>query len=226
MLLVMCGRFTLCNPEVVEDVFELADVPDIKPRWNIAPTQNVAAVRVATGEMHRRCHLLRWGLVPQWAKDPGLGARLINARAETVSSKPAFRNAFRERRCLIVADGFYEWQKLGSRKQPHYVRLRDARPFAFAGLWERWNNTEADPIESCTIITTEPNELVAPLHDRMPVILQPENYDMWLDPDLAKVDALQPLLRPFPSEPMVAHAVSLRVNNPSNDSAECIEPVL
>jgi putative SOS response-associated peptidase YedK len=164
-------------------------------------------------------------LIPSWADDPAIGARLINARAETVASKPSFRSAFRQRRCLIVADGFYEWQKLDRRKQPHYIRLRDGSPFAFAGLWERWDHTGSEPIESCTIITTEPNSLVAPLHNRMPVVLPRDDYAVWLDPEVQKADVLEPLLRPYAAKPMMAYPVSLRVNNPSHDSAECTEPL-
>ena len=222
----MCGRFTLRSPaEAVAELFELADVPDISPRWNVAPTQDVPVVRVTSEDADRRCEMLRWGLIPFWADDPSIGARLINARAETVSSKPAFRSAFRQRRCLIIADGFYEWQKLERRKQPHYVHLRGLGPFGLAGLWERWEGTDADPVDSCTIITTGPNEVIAPLHDRMPVIVHPKDYAEWLDTGTRQVSRLHALLRPYPAKEMAAYPVSTRVNNPSNDVAECVEPL-
>jgi putative SOS response-associated peptidase YedK len=236
----MCGRFTLTSPaDTVAELFELAEVPEIAPRYNIAPTQPVPVVFAGVPDGRRRLAMMHWGLIPPWAPDPGMGARMINARAETVASKPAFRSAFRRRRCLIVADGFYEWQKLESpegrgrpRKQPHYIRLRDGRPFAFAGLWERWKPPEetedpraSDPVESCTIITTEPNELIAALHNRMPAVLHPRDYDVWLDPGTDSADVLQPLLRPYPPDEMEAYPVTTRVNTPSIDARECIQPL-
>jgi putative SOS response-associated peptidase YedK len=170
---------------------------------------------------------MRWGLIPSWADDPAIGARMINARAETVAMKPAFRSAFRQRRCLVIADGFYEWRKLPRRKQPHYIRLRDRKPFAFAGLWERWTGSDrvgdAASVLSCTIITTAPNELIAPLHNRMPVILRSKDYGTWLDPDTTQCDVLEPLLCPYPPDEMEAYPVSTHVNNPSNDTPECID---
>lgn len=167
----MCGRFTLRVPaaELVE-IFRLLRRPDVQPRYNIAPTQPVAVVRRI--DRGRELSMLRWGLVPSWAKDPKIGARMINARAETVATKPAFRTALRRRRCLVPADGFYEWAKsAGGTKQPHYITRRDGRPFAFAGLWESWDGPDGSSIESCTIVTTEANDLVGRIHDRMPVIL-------------------------------------------------------
>jgi putative SOS response-associated peptidase YedK len=149
---------------------------------------------------------------------------MINARSETVAEKPAFRAAFRRRRCLVVADGFYEWQKLNGGKQPYFIRMRDGRPFAFAGLWEHWQGTDGSEIESCTLLTTQPNDLVRPLHNRMPVILHPKDYELWLDPQAQQAEALQPLLGAYPSEEMDAYAVSRFVNNPRNDDARCIEP--
>jgi putative SOS response-associated peptidase YedK len=221
----MCGRFALTDPDADLAVqFGLPDIPDLQPRYNIAPTQPVAAVRVRPRGRVREMALLRWGLVPFWAKDPKIGARMINARSETVSEKPAFRDAFRRRRCLIVADGFYEWQKSNGSKQPHFIRLHDGRPFAFAGLWERWQGAETE-IESCTLLTTEPNELLLPVHNRMPVILHPSDYDIWLDTELENADLLRRLLRPFPSRLMQAYPVSRFVNSPSNDDPRCIAPV-
>jgi putative SOS response-associated peptidase YedK len=210
-------------------------VPPLAPRFNIAPTQPVAAVRLAPESGQRQLAFLKWGLVPAWAKDPAIGNRLINARAESVAEKPAFRAAFRRRRCLVVADGFYEWQRSGGRKQPYFIRLRDDRPFAFAGLWESWEGKDVPRtfwetvpgtslLETCTLITTGPNELMEPIHNRMPVILAPNDYDRWLDPAIQEPDALRPLLRPYPASAMLALPVSPHVNNPRNDDAECIAP--
>jgi putative SOS response-associated peptidase YedK len=222
----MCGRFTLTDPNADLDVqFNLPEIPDMKPRYNIAPTQPVAAVRVPAEGAAREMVLLRWGLIPFWAKDLEIGARMINARSETVAEKPAFRHAFRRRRCLVVADGFYEWQKQNGTKQPFYIRLHGARPFAFAGLWERWESSSAEVIESCTLLTTQPNDLMRELHNRMPVILQPGDYDLWLDPQVQEVELLQPLLRAFPPEEMAAYPVSRYVNSPDNDDPRCIEPL-
>jgi len=222
----MCGRFTLSNPdaEQLAAQFGVAALPDLRPRYNIAPTQPVAAVRRAAGKAIREMALLRWGLVPAWAKDPTIGVRLINARAETAAEKPSFRVAFRRRRCLIVADGFYEWQKQQSGKQPYYIRLRGGRLFAFAGLWERWTGPDGQEIESCTLLTTAPNDLLRPIHKRMPVILHPDDYALWLDPAVGDRQRLQPLLRPYPAAEMEAYPVSRRVNNPRNDDPRCIEP--
>jgi putative SOS response-associated peptidase YedK len=219
----MCGRFTLRTPpgRLVEE-FGLASEPDFAPRYNIAPTQPVAAVRLKGGQ--RELAMLNWGLVPFWAKDARIGNRNINARSETAAQKPMFREAFRSRRCLIPADGFYEWRKIGpKRKQPYFIHAANGRPFAFAGLWERWN-AGGEPLESCTILTTDANGLLAPLHDRMPVILPPDKYEVWLDPDVQQ-KALQPLLTPLPVDALTLHAVSTEVNRPANDSPRCIEPV-
>jgi putative SOS response-associated peptidase YedK len=223
----MCGRFTLTDPDADLAVqFNLPEVPDLAPRYNIAPSQLVAAVRVPPGSTERELALLRWGLIPFWAKDPAIGNRMINARSETVAEKPAFRSAFRRRRCLVVADGFYEWQKVDGKKQPYYIRMLDGRPFGFAGMWERWESPDAAVIESCTLLTSVPNELLRPLHNRMPVILQHKDYEQWLQPENQQVDVLQALLRPFPSEAMDAYRVSRFVNSPDNDDPKCIEPYL
>ncbi|HYT88298.1 MAG TPA: SOS response-associated peptidase, partial [Gemmataceae bacterium] len=168
--------------------------------------------------------LLRWGLIPNWADEPALGHGLINARAETVADKPAFRAAFRQRRCLIAADGFYEWQKLERRKQPYYFRLRDGQPFAFAGLWEHWERDD-EAVETCTILTTTANELVRPLHERMPVILAPRDFDLWLDPKTPKGPALQEVLRPYPAAEMAGYPVGARVNNAKHDEPSCVLPL-
>lgn len=224
----MCGRFTLRAPaSVVAEQFSLFEVPPFAPRFNIAPTQPVAVVRLSPDqqEPERELVWLRWGLVPSWAKDPAIGDRMINARAETVAEKPAYRGAFRRRRCLVAADGFYEWQRTGGRKQPYFVHLRDDRPFAFAGLWDRWEGEDYTSIESCTLLTTEPNELMQPIHNRMPVVLTPEGSVRWLDPAVQKPEMLSPLLRPFPAELMEAYPVSTYVNNPIHEDPRCIERV-
>lgn len=224
----MCGRFSQSQPaEAIARAFQVADVPPLTPRYNIAPTQSVATVLQTPERKNRQFKMLHWGLIPSWAKDPKMGARLINARAETVAEKPAFRTAFRQRRCLVVADGFYEWQQQEDKKQkqPYYFRLNDGCPFAFAGLWERWQDANGEEIESCTLLTTEPNELMRPIHNRMPVILDPKDYDLWLDPEVKKPELLQPLLHPYSTEEMTAYPVSKAVNKPSNDTAECIESI-
>ncbi len=222
----MCGRFTLTDPNVDLAVqFGLPQIPDMPPRYNIAPTQPVAAVRVAAADQAREMVMLHWGLIPFWAKDPKIGARLINARSETAAEKPSFRAAFQRRRCLVIADGFYEWQKQNGTKQPFFIHLRDSRPFAFAGLWERWQGPDSDLVESCTLLTTEPNDLLRLVHNRMPVILHPDDYTLWLDPTVQNRDLLQPLMRPFPPQEMEAYAVSRFVNSPNNDTLKCIEPL-
>ena len=214
----MCGRFTQATEgEIIARVFDLAESPVLSPRYNIAPTQAVAVVRAREGG--RRLDALRWGLVPSWAKDRTIGDRMINARAETLAEKPAFRSAFRARRCLIVADGFYEWQKAEGRKQPHFITFRDRRPFGFAGLWERWDGD--GPVESCTIVTTTANEVLAPIHDRMPVILDREEFALWLDPKVTDTRRVAGLLRPYAPDLLEAYPVSLLVNNPANDSPAC-----
>jgi putative SOS response-associated peptidase YedK len=170
----MCGRFTLrASPRLIAEQFDLFNMPELKPRYNVAPSQSVAVVRQQPDAEGRELALLKWGLIPAWAADAKIGNRMANAHSETAASKPSFRSAFKRRRCLVVADGFYEWQKVGSKKQPHFIRLRDDRPFGIAGLWERWDK-QGEPIESCTLLTTEPNELMKPIHDRMPVIIPAE----------------------------------------------------
>jgi putative SOS response-associated peptidase YedK len=221
----MCGRFTLRTParDLVE-VFELLREPELSPRYNIAPTQNVAVVR--QDGKSRELSMMRWGLVPAWSKDPKAGPPLINARSETIATKPSFRTAFKRRRCLIPVDGFYEWQKKADSKTktPHYIRMAKDRPFAFAGLWDRWRNGEGAPLESCTIVTTEANDLMRPLHDRMPVILPEESYAEWLSSKNENVPALEALLRPYAAIQMTAFPISTMVNSPRNERPECILP--
>jgi putative SOS response-associated peptidase YedK len=208
---------------VLKEQFTLEEVLPLQPRYNIAPTQQVAAVR--HGQQGREMVLLRWGLIPSWARDPSIGNRLLNARAETITEKPSFRSALKHRRCLIVADGFFEWQSIQGKKQPRYCRLRDGKPFAFAGLWEHWSLGENEPVQSCTIITTEANELVRPLHERMPVILPPDAYQPWLDTAGQGVEQVLSLLRAYSSKDMIAYPVSMRVNSPRHDDPGCIEQV-
>lgn len=222
----MCGRFAFYSPaEAVVRLFGVQDAPEIQPRYNVAPTQFVASVR-ADDKGVRNVVMLRWGLVPSWAKDKSIGNRMINARAETAQSKPSFRSAFKRRRCLILADGFYEWQRRGAEKVPHFIRMHDGQPFALAGLWEHWRDpaNEDQVFDSCTIITTTPNELTAKVHDRMPVILDTKDYARWLDPGYYSRDGLQSLLVPFPAERMQTYPVSRLVNSPKNDGPELIVP--
>jgi putative SOS response-associated peptidase YedK len=219
----MCGRFTLHQSDAaIAHAFALEEVPDWDVSYNIAPTQSVAAILSVTNSK-RQFKRLRWGLIPSWSKDASIGAKLINARAETVAEKPAFRSAFRQRRCLIVADGFYEWQQQEGGKQPFYIHLKNHELFAFAGLWERWQKQENEAIESCTILTTGANALMQPLHDRMPVILHLEDYNTWLNPDIQPLQALQSLLRPYPAEELSAYPVSSWVNRPNHNSEQCIQ---
>jgi putative SOS response-associated peptidase YedK len=221
----VCGRFTLTvSARLLAELFELEGLSNFAPRYNIAPTQLVPAIR-ATEDGGREAFEARWGLIPPWAKDRKMAARMINARSETVASKPAFRAAVRSRRCLIPADGFYEWRKIDGAKQPYLIRFADRRPFGFAGLWERWHEPGGGSVDSCTIITTEPNPLVEAIHDRMPVILNPGDFDEWLEAVQLPPDRLSALLVPCPDEGMEALPVSTRVNNPRNDDPACLEPV-
>ena len=223
----MCGRFTLFEPDrSLAGIFGVAAAGLPGPRYNISPSQPIAVVRISPGaERRRELVPLRWGLVPSWAKDPSIGSRMINARAETVPEKPAFRGAWKSRRCLIPANGFYEWQRRNGRKQPWYVRMRDRAPFAIAGLWERREAPPGEPLETCALITTEANDLLAPIHGRMPAILPPAEFDRWLSCPAEEAQRLRPLLRPYPPEEMEAFEIGLRVNNPGNDAPDLIEPV-
>ncbi|HEV3475970.1 MAG TPA: SOS response-associated peptidase [Rubrobacteraceae bacterium] len=219
----MCGRYTLATPveRLAEEFgFENSSV-ELPPNYNVAPTQGVAAVLEEGGQ--RRLEVLRWGLIPPWADDPQIGSRMINARAETAPEKPSFRRAFRDQRCLIPADGFYEWKRTNGSKQPYYIHMKEGRPFAFAGLWESWKDEDGPEIRSCTILTTRPNTLAGEIHDRMPVILAADTYDVWLDPASDR-DELTGLLAPYPEDEMEAYPVSRFVNSPSNNDPRCIEP--
>jgi putative SOS response-associated peptidase YedK len=212
----MCGRFSLtASADAIAEAFHLDAIPNWQPRYNIAPKQQIPAI---VG--NREFRTLRWGLIPSWSKDASIGNRLINARAETLAEKPSFRDAFRQRRCLIVTDGFYEWKKTEKgKKQPFYFQLETGEPFAFAGLWERWKT-----FETCTIITTEANSLMADVHDRMPVMLGEEGCDRWLDPKSTSQE-LQSILRPYPDAAMAFYPIGLSVNSPSNDTPDCIQPL-
>jgi putative SOS response-associated peptidase YedK len=222
----MCGRFTLtASPDQIQDAFPDYSVPkQMSPHYNIAPTQPIAAIP-NTGE--KRVDFFVWGLIPSWAKDPSAGSKLINARGETLGEKPSFRTAYKRRRCLVLADGFFEWVAVPGEKakQPHYITLKDGRPFAFAGLWEQWFSPDGSEIKSATIITTEPNELIAKLHNRMPVILHPDDYQRWLDPEDTAPEKLQDLLVAYPSADMRHFPVSRKVNSPANDLPEVVQPL-
>ena len=219
----MCGRYTLASPtERLAEEFGLDGTSvELAPNYNVAPTQGVAVVLEEGGQ--RRLEVLRWGLIPPWADDPGIGSRMINARSETAPGKPSFRRAFRERRCLIPADGFYEWQRTNGAKQPYYIHMEDGRPFAFAGLWESWSKGGEGELRTCTILTTGANALVGEVHDRMPVILAADAYDVWLVP-ASERDELTGLLAPYPEDEMEAYPVSRFVNSPQNNDPRCIEP--
>ena len=217
----MCGRFTLnSNLDTLQlrFGFEARDL-DYRPRYNIAPTQPVLAV---VNDGGRRAELMRWGLIPFWAKDPKIGNRMINAVGETAAAKPAYRAAFKKRRCLVLADGFFEWRKAGKAKIPTYIFLKSGEPFAMAGLWETWKDADGDLLRSCTIVTTEANEFIAPIHDRMPVILSQETEALWLDPMTEEASTLNPLLIPSPAEELDSYVVSNLVNSPKHSGPECI----
>jgi len=209
--------------EALAQTFDLAEPPNLPPRFNIAPTQSVGVIRAMPNG--RRLDLLRWGLIPSWIKDPRKAPMLTNARADTVMEKPSFRHAFRSRRCLVPADGFYEWKTVAGKKQPMYFSMTHGEPFALAGLWECWEGPEGAVIASFTLLTTEPNSVVAAVHDRMPVILPAEAHALWLDPRVTDPSRLLPLLGPFPAEAMRVHAVSPRVNAAAFDDPSCIVPV-
>jgi putative SOS response-associated peptidase YedK len=225
----MCGRFSLNQTgEALAEAFQLQAVPPVFPRYNIAPSQPLAAIVATPAVPIPHVDFLLWGLIPSWAKDPTIGQRLINARAEIVADKPSFRAAFRRRRCLILADGFYEWQAQAKQKtkQPHYIFLKDHQPFAFAGLWEHWSDpVSGGELETCTILTTAPNELMEPIHSRMPVILSPDDYEPWLDPGYDQPQVLQNMLRPYDAEAMERYPVSTLVNKPQTDLPDCIVPL-
>jgi putative SOS response-associated peptidase YedK len=219
----MCGRFRVArSKEILEEAFDAdGESLDWVPRYNVAPGQMIAVVRQDAAQPVRRFAQLRWGLIPSWMNDPSVGYKMINARSETVSAKPAFRELMRTRRCLIPADGFYEWKRVGKEKLPFCFTLTDEPVFALAGLWERWKSPQGPVIESCTILTAAANELMCDIHDRMLVILGRDAYDLWLDPGFNRVDELRPLLRPYAADAMRRYRVSQRVNQVKNDDAEC-----
>ncbi len=220
----MCGRYTQTKSgEAIARTFNLSATPEAQPRYNIAPTQVVGAI--AQPNQEREYKPFKWGLVPSWSKDPSIGSRMINARAETAAEKPSFRASFKRRRCLILADGFYEWQKVGKQKQPYYIQVGDRDLFSFAGLWEKWESGDGSYLETCTILTTEPNDLMQTIHNRMPVIIHPKDYDLWLDPEIQDGRHVQHLLRPYEEDAMALYSVSKTVNSPRNETPECIEPV-
>ena len=211
--------------EAIRRTFGVEERPNLAARYNVAPTQEVPIVRCKADGDGRELAVVRWGLIPHWADDPAIGNRLINARAESVATKPSFRDSFRRRRCLVVADGFYEWQRQArGPKQPYAIREKDHALFGFAGLWSVWRDPEGRPVETCTIITTDANPLVEPIHNRMPVIVRPEDYDRWLDPESDFKSAEAVLSRPLPADRMVAYRISTKVNNVRNEGPDLIAP--
>ncbi len=225
----MCGRYRLARKkEILAETFDVENEVDWSPRYNVAPSQDVPVVRQDAARPARSLSLIRWGLIPSWSKDAKAGYKMINARAETVADMPAFRDPFRSRRCLVPADGFYEWTKQGKQKSPFCFSMADDSVFAFAGIWDRWRdpnkmNPDKEWIETCSIITTSANALLSGIPDRMPVILKRDDYDLWLDPGFKKVDALRDLLKPFPADAMRHYRVSTRVNSVKNDDPACAE---
>ena len=217
----MCGRFTISvEPGELAEVLGVESVPEVRKRYNVAPTQTILAARVNYAGK-REAALFHWGLIPSWSEDPKIQYSTINAKSETAAHKPAFRSAFKRRRCIIPADGFFEWAKVGKEKRPHWFHRKDGKPFVFAGLWERWQPESGDAIESCTIMTTEANEVVKPFHDRMPVILPRRHYQIWLTAPATEAERLADLLVPFDAGLMTRYPVSSLVNKPQNDVPEC-----
>jgi putative SOS response-associated peptidase YedK len=223
----MCGRYRLSRrKQIIEEHFDSTPWDDDwNPRFNIAPTQPVSVICQNPKEPIRQLSLMRWGLIPAWAKDSSAAARMINARAETASTKPAFRDALKSRRCLIPADGFYEWSRAGKAKQPFCFEVNDGELFAFAGLWDRWKDPNGGWVKTCSILTTTPNAVTATVHDRMPVILDPDDCDLWLDPGRTNVAAASELLKPYDARLMRCYPVSTRINSVVNDDEECSVPV-
>ena len=220
----MCGRYRLARKkEILAEYFDVENDVDWSPRYNIAPSQSVPVVRQDVTRPVRSFSLIRWGLIPFWAKDAKAGYKMINARAETIAEKPAFREPLLSRRCLIPADGFYEWSKSGKGKSPFCFTLTDDSVFAFAGIWDRWKNPERELVETCSIITISANALLSDIHDRMPVILKSEDHDRWLDPGFKQVDDILDLLKPYQADSMRRYSVSSRVNSVKNDDAGCAE---
>jgi putative SOS response-associated peptidase YedK len=223
----MCGRYRLSRrKQIIEEHFDSVDwQDDWSPRFNVAPTQPVPVIRQNPKEPIRELSLMRWGLIPSWAKDTSGAARMINARSETAHTLPAFRDAMKLRRCLVPADAFYEWQRRGSAKQPFCFEVGDGGLFAFAGLWERWRDPSGQWVKSCAILTTTPNAVTSAVHDRMPVILEPDSYDLWLDPGMTNVQVISEMLKPYDAQSMRCYPVSTRINHVANDDEECSRPV-
>ena len=223
----MCNRYRLTHSkQYVADRFQAAgDEIEDRPRYNIAPTQPVLTVRKEQGKKVRQFTTMRWGLIPSWAKDMSIGTKTLNARSETVTTTPAFRDSILTKRCLIPADGFYEWRKMGSVKQPYCFEVGEGEVFALAGLWDQWASLDGKIIESCTILTTTPNSLVADLHDRMPVIVPPDKYELWLDPDVTDFKAICDILKPYDAKLMRLYPVSRKLNNSRIDDADSASPV-
>ena len=217
----MCGRFTFSEFEGIEERFQI-EPQNLKPNYNVAPSQDVPVI---LNNGSNQLALLMWGLIPFWAKDPSIGNKLINARAETIDEKPSFKHSLQRKRCLVVADGFYEWKKEGSTKRPHRITLKSNELFGFAGLWDTWKSPTGDIINSCSIITTTPNDLMAPIHNRMPVILSRDSELVWLDQNIVDSHILKNLLVPYPADLMIAYEVSTLVNSPKNNGPECLVPV-
>jgi putative SOS response-associated peptidase YedK len=223
----MCGRYRLSRrKQIIQEHFDtLSGEEDWRPRYNIAPTQPVPIIRQHPKEPRRDLSLVRWGLIPSWAKDASDAAGMINARSETAATKPAFRDALKSRRCIIPADGFYEWSRTGKTKQPYCFEVNHGELFAFAGLWERWKDPSGNWIKSCSILTTTPNAVTSTVHDRMPVILNPDGYELWLDLGFTDVTAVAEMLKPYDARLMRCYSVSTRINQAVNDDAECAKPV-
>ena len=223
----MCGRYRLSRrKQLVDEYFHsVSEAEDWSPRYNVAPTQSVPVIRQNPKEPVRQLSLMRWGLIPSWATDPSVGVRMINARSETANVKPAFRDALKSRRCLIPADAFYEWSRVGKAKQPYCFEVNEGELFAFAGIWDRWRDPGGHTVETCSILTTTPNTLTSAVHDRMPVIIDPDAYDLWLDPGMKDVGAASELVKPYDSRLMRCYPVSTRVNHVANDDEECSAPV-
>jgi putative SOS response-associated peptidase YedK len=224
----MCGRYRLSRrKQILEEHFDTAPWDEEwSPRYNIAPTQQVPVVRQHSKEPVRQLSYLRWGLIPNWAKDPSIATGTINAKSETAAEKPAFRDPLKFRRCLIPADGFYEWMKTGAAKQPFCFEVNDGELFAFAGLWDGWKDSSGSWIKTCSILTTTPNTVTATVHDRMPVILRPDDHDLWLDPGTTNVQVVSELLKPYDARLMRSYPVSTRVNHVENDDEACSRPVV
>jgi putative SOS response-associated peptidase YedK len=219
----MCGRYTIiASPEVLRALFAYLEQPNFPPRYNVAPTQPIPIVRLIDSKRHFA--LVRWGLLPSWVKDLKKFTLLINARGETVAEKPAFRAAMKRRRCLIPADGFYEWKAAGPRKQPYYIRMKTGEPFAFAGLWETWMGPNGEELETATIVTTKANRTLAPIYDRMPVIVPPNAFDLWLDSANVDPVAASALIAPAPENLLEAYPISTDVNRVANDNPKLLEP--